>query len=58
MEANMQDNKRVLTPMSVSNVLSVDQVDLIAHRSFLWTIVTSYNICPSPYLTLRLRRVK
>ena len=35
----MQDNKRVLTPMSVSNVLSVDQVDLIAHGSFLWTIV-------------------
>ena len=38
-EANMHDNKGVLTPMSVANPLIVGLVDLTVHGSFLWTIV-------------------
>ena len=52
----MQDNKLkkflLLRPMSVVDVLNVDQVDLIAHGSFLWTIVDKlqYLSFTIPYL--------
>jgi len=59
LDANMQDNKGVLTPMSVASVLSVDQVGLIVHGSFLWTIVgkLQYLSFTIPYIAFKINKL-